>query len=237
MINLAGEPIAAKRWTERQKKRIRDSRIAATKSLVEAISVARGKPSFLVNASAVGYYGARGDEAVTEETPPGNDFLSAVCRDWENEAIQAERFGVRVIRLRTGIVLGRGGGALAKMALPFKLFVGGPLGSGNQWMPWIHLDDEVGFIVFLIQNADAKGAFNVTAPHPERMKDFCRTLGQVMRRPAWLGAPAFAVRLALGEMSGMLLTGQRALPAAAERLGFELKYPTLLEALRASMPI
>ncbi|HEY7165788.1 MAG TPA: TIGR01777 family oxidoreductase [Candidatus Binatia bacterium] len=237
IINLAGEPIAAKRWTQSQKKKIRESRIAATRSLVEAIAAVEQKPAFLLNASAVGYYGPRGDEIITEETPPGNDFLSSVCREWEDEARQAERFGVRVIRLRTGIVLGRGGGALAKMVLPFKLFAGGPLGSGNQWMPWIHLEDEIGLIVFLIQAAAASGAFNAAAPNPERMKDFCRTLGQVMGRPSWLGAPAVALKLALGEMSGMLLTGQRAVPAAAERLHYAFKYPALNEALRACMPL
>ena len=237
VINLAGEPIAAGRWTQIQKKKIRESRIAATKSLVDAISRAQRKPAFLLNASAVGYYGPRGDEIVTEETPPGNDFLSEVCREWEDQARQAERTGVRVVRLRTGIVLGRGGGALAKMALPFKFYVGGRLGSGRQWMPWIHLDDEVGLILFLMQNAAATGAVNATAPNPETMNEFCRILGEVMKRPSWLGAPEFALKIALGEMAGMLLDGQRALPAVAERLHYEFKYPRLPEALRACMPL
>jgi len=236
VINLAGEPIAAKRWTPSQKEKIRISRIDATNSLVEAIAKANQKPAFLLNASAVGYYGPRGDETITEDTPAGNDFLSVVCRDWEEEAEKAAPLGLRVIRLRTGIVLGRDGGALAKMVLPFKFFVGGPLGSGKQWMPWIHLDDEVGLMLYLIEN-EAAGPVNATAPNPDRMKDFCQTLGKVMGRPSWLGAPALGLRLMLGEMAEMLLTGQRAVPAAAQRLGYEFKYPNLTEALQACMPL
>lgn len=237
VINLAGEPIAAKRWTPYQKRKIRTSRIDATNSLVTAIGKAKQKPAFLLNASAVGYYGPRGDEIITEDTEPGNDFLSSLCRDWEEEAKKAEPLGLRVIRLRTGIVLGKGGGALPKMSLPFKFFAGGPLGSGEQWMPWIHLDDEVGLILYLIENSAASGPFNATAPNPEKMKEFCRILGKVMRRPSWLRAPEFALRFALGEMAEMLLTGQRAVPAAAQRLGYEFKYPNLTEALQACMPL
>ena len=236
VINLAGEPIAAKRWTPSQKKKIRASRIDATNSLISAIAKAEQKPTFLLNASAVGYYGPHGEETITEETPAGNDFLSSVCRDWEEEAERAESLGLRVIRLRTGIVLGRGGGALAKMALPFKLFAGGPLGSGKQWMPWIHLDDEIGLILYLIEN-EATGAVNATAPNPVTMEEFCRTLGKVMGRPSWLGAPAFALRLLLGEMAEMLLTGQRAIPAAAHQLGYKFRYPILYDALEACMPL
>ena len=236
VINLAGEPIAAKRWTPSQKKKIRASRIDATYSLISAVAKAERKPAFLLNASAVGYYGPHGDETVTEEAPAGNDFLSSVCRDWEEEAQRGESIGLRVIRLRTGIVLGRGGGALAKMALPFKLFAGGPLGSGKQWMPWIHLDDEVGLILYLIEN-EAAGPVNATAPNPVTMNEFCQTLGKVMGRPSWLGAPAVALRIVLGEMAEMLLTGQRAVPAAAEKLGYQFRYPHLAEALQACMPM
>jgi len=236
VINLAGEPIAAKRWTHVQKKKIHTSRIAATSSLVDAIEKAKQRPAFLLNASAVGYYGPRGDEPVTETTESGNDFLSFVCREWEEEAKKAQPLGVRVIRFRTGIVLGRGGGALAKMALPFKFFVGGPLGSGKQWMPWIHIDDEIGLMLYLIDN-EATGAFNATAPNPVKMDEFCRTLGNVMGRPSWLGAPAFALRLVLGEMAEMLLTGQRAIPAAAHELGYKFRYPILFQALQACMPL
>ena len=211
--------------------------VSAANSLVGAIAKAKQKPAFLLNASAVGYYGPRGDEIITEDTEPGNDFLSSVCRDWEDEAKKAEPLGLRVIRLRTGIVLGKGDGALPKMSLPFKFFVGGPLGPGNQWMPWIHLDDEVGLMLYSIENSAANGPFNATAPNPERMKEFCQILGKVMRRPSWLRAPAFALRSALGEMAEMLLTGQSAVPAAAQRLGYEFKYPHLTEALQACMPI
>jgi uncharacterized protein len=236
VINLAGEPIAAKRWTHVQKKKIHASRIAATNSLVDAIEKAKQRPAFLLNASAVGYYGPRGDETITEDTASGNDFLSFVCREWEEAAQRAEPLGVRVIRFRTGIVLGRGGGALPKMVLPFKLFAGGPLGSGKQWLPWIHIDDEIGLMLYLIQN-EATGPVNATAPNPVTMEEFCRTLGNVIGRPSWLGAPALALRLGLGEMAEMLLTGQRAIPAVAHELGYKFRYPILFEALQACMPL
>jgi uncharacterized protein len=237
VVNLAGEPIAAKRWTEQQKQRIRASRIDTTNSLVEAISKAKQKPAFLLNASAVGYYGARDDEVITEEATPGHDFLSSVCRDWEGEAKTAESFGLRVIRVRSGIVLGQGGGALPKMVLPFRLFLGGPLGSGTQWMPWIHLADEVELMAYLIEHAQAAGPVNATAPQPARMKEFCQTLGKVMGRPSWAPVPAFALRLALGEMAEMLLTGQRAVPAAAQKLGYQFLHTDLADALKSCMPL
>lgn len=237
VINLAGEPIAARRWTAAQKERIRSSRIHTTRALVAAIAKAREKPRFLINSSAVGYYGAHGDEAITERDGPGDDFLARVCVDWEEEARRAEGYGVRVIRLRTGVVLGRGGGALAKMVPPFKFFVGGPLGSGRQWMSWIHIEDEIGLIVFLLENSKAQGAVNATAPNPLTMKDFCKSLGSVLRRPSWAPVPAFALRLMFGEMAEMLLTGQRVLPEVALRLGYRFRYPTLSEALRACMPL
>lgn len=237
VINLAGEPIAAKRWTGDQKQKILTSRIETTNSLVEAIRKAKQKPGFLINASAVGYYGPRGDETVTEEAGAGKDFLSSVCREWEEEAKKAESLGLRVIRVRTGIVLGRGGGALAKMVPPFKFFVGGPLGSGTQWMSWIHLEDEVGLMLYLIEHSQATGPFNATAPNPVRMKEFCQVLGQVMGRPSWAPVPAFVLRLALGELAEMLLTGQRVIPAAAQRLGYEFRYANLDAALKACMPL
>jgi uncharacterized protein len=237
VINLAGEPIAGKRWTADQKRKLRVSRIESTRSLVGAAAKANQKPKFLLNASAVGYYGPRGDEIITEEARPGSDFLAVLCREWEEEAQRAEPLGVRTVRLRTGIVLGRGGGALAKMAPPFKFFVGGPLGSGAQWMPWIHLEDEVGLMVHLMERAEASGPVNATSPNPVRMKEFCRALGQAMGRPCWAPVPAFALRLVLGEMAEMLLTGQRAIPAAAERLGYRFRYSDLREALQACMPL
>ena len=236
IINLAGEPIAGKRWTGVQKEKIRSSRILATRALVGAAANAKVKPKFLLNGSAVGYYGPREDETVTEEANPGNDFLSRVCAEWEQEAQKAESFGLRVALLRTGIVLGKGG-ALAKMAPPFKFFIGGPLGSGKQWMPWIHLEDEIGLMLFLIDHADAAGPFNATAPNPVTMKEFCSTLGRVLGRPSWAPVPGFALKILLGEMAGMLLTGQRAIPARAEKLGYKFRYTNLLDALQACMPL
>ena len=233
VINLAGEPIAGKRWTEAQKKKIRSSRINTTRALVTAIGKAKEKPKFLLNASAIGYYGPHGDELLAEEQGPGNDFLSRVCSDWEEEAKRAEGHGLRVVRLRTGIVLGKGGGALSKMVPPFKLFIGGPLGSGRQWMSWIHLEDEIGLIQFLIEHPNARGAINSTAPNPVTMKEFCRTLGSVLHRPSWAPVPAFALRVMLGEMAEMLLTGQRVIPAEAQKLGYKFRYPTIPEALRS----
>lgn len=231
VINLAGEPIA-KRWTERQKEKIASSRIDSTRALVTAIDRAKEKPKFLLNASAIGYYGPHADEALTEESGPGDDFLSRLCAAWEKEAIKAEDHGVRVLRLRTGIVLGKGGGALAKMVLPFKLFLGGPLGDGNQWMSWIQMEDEIGLILFLLEHPDAHGAINATAPNPVTMSEFCKTLGDALNRPSWAPVPAFALRLLLGEMAEMLLTGQRVLPAGAQKLGYTFQYPTLLKALQ-----
>ena len=233
VINLAGEPIAGKRWTAAQKEKIRTSRIHTTRALVTAIAGAKEKPGFLLNGSAIGYYGVHGDETLTEEAAPGSDFLSRLSVHWEAEARKAEEHGVRVIRLRTGIVLGNGGGALAKMVPPFKFFMGGPLGSGKQWMSWIHLEDEIGLIQFLIENAQAQGAVNATAPNPVTMKEFCRTLGRVLHRPSWAPVPDFALRLMLGEMAEMLLTGQCVLPQKALSLGYRFKYPELTEALRA----
>jgi uncharacterized protein len=237
VINLAGEPIAAKKWTYTQRQRIEKSRIDATRSLVQACAKARQKPRFLINASAVGYYGPRGDDMITEATPPGADFLSLVCQAWEKEAQKAEEMGMRVVRLRLGIVLGPGGGALAKMAQPFRFFLGGPLGSGKQWMSWIQLDDLVRLFLAAIENPAIHGAVNATAPNPVQNKEFSRTLGKVMRRPSWAPVPALALKLALGEMAQMLLTGQRVVPAAAEKLGFEFRYADLQAALEASRPI
>ncbi len=237
IINLAGEPIAAKSWSNHQRRRIERSRIDATRSLIQACAKAKVKPKFLINASAVGYYGPHGDEVITEETPPGNDFLSMVCHQWEEEAMKAEALGLRVVRLRIGIVLGPGGGALKKMAEPFKYFVGGALGSGQQWMSWIHLEDLIRLIAVVIDNPQAHGPVNATAPNPVRNKEFSQALGKLLGRPSWLPVPGFALKLALGEMADMLLTGQRVVPAAAEKLGFQFRYPNLPEALEACMPL
>jgi len=237
VINLAGEPIAKKRWTRAQRRLIERSRIDATRALVQACAKAKQPPKFLINASAVGYYGPRGDEIVTEETPPGDDFLGVVCRRWEEEAKKAEELGVRVVLPRIGVVLGPGGGALGKMAVPFRFFAGGPLGSGQQWISWIQLEDLVRLILELIHNPRAQGAINATAPNPARNKEFSRTLGKAMQRPSWAPVPGFALRLALGEMADMLLTGQRVVPAGAEKFGFQFRYPNLQQALEACQPI
>jgi uncharacterized protein (TIGR01777 family) len=233
IINLAGEPIAGKRWTEAQKEKIRMSRIDSTRALVNAIGRAKEKPKFMISASAVGYYGPRGDETLIEESAAGNDFLGRVCVSWEQEAKKAEAYGVRVALLRTGIVLGKGKGALAKMVTPFKLFAGGPLGSGKQWFPWIHIEDELGLILFLAENPEAKGPFNATAPNAVTMEEFCQALGTVLNRPSWASAPTSVLTLLLGEMADMVVNGQRAVPAAAQKLGYRFKYVNVVEALQS----
>jgi len=233
IINLAGEPIAGKRWSDAQKQKLRSSRIDSTRSLVSAIAKAQNKPKFLLNASAVGYYGPHGDETITESTPPGSDFLARLCADWEAEAKKAEAHGIRVAIVRTGIVLARGQGALKKMVPPFKMYLGGPLGSGNQWMPWIHIEDEIGLLVFLMENENARGAFNATAPNPVTMEEFARALGQALNRPSWVSVPPSVLALMVGEMADVLLAGQRAVPEAALKLGYVFKNPTIVGALEA----
>ncbi|HWP67386.1 MAG TPA: TIGR01777 family oxidoreductase [Candidatus Limnocylindria bacterium] len=231
VVNLAGEPITAGRWTEARKQAIRASRVDATRAIVEAMRHASRRPSVLVNASATGYYGPCGDETVDESHPAGSDFLASVCKAWEAEAIAAEALGVRVVRLRTGIVLAPEGGALGRMLIPFRACLGGPMGSGKQWMPWIHLDDECGLIVAALAGEGWQGAVNATAPEPVRNRDFARALGDALYRPAILPIPAFVLRLAFGEMADILLSGQRAVPAAAQAQGYDFKHPTLPEAL------
>ena len=233
VINLAGEPIAGKRWTPKQKEILRSSRIAGTKALVDAIAKAQIKPKLMISASAVGYYGPRGDEPLNEDAKPGDDFLARLCVDWEAQAQQAESLGVRVCLLRTGIVLAKGEGALKKMVPPFKMFIGGPLGSGRQCMPWIHIEDEVGLIQFLAENQRARGPFNGTAPAPVTMGEFSKTLGVVLNRPSWARVPPSVLALMVGEMAEMLLNGQRAIPEAAITLGFKFKYPNLKLALES----
>jgi uncharacterized protein len=233
VINLAGEPIAGKRWNEAQKAILRSSRIDSTRALVNAIAKAKNRPKFFISASAVGYYGTHGDETITEKSAPGDGFLAQLCSEWEAEAKKAEDLGVRVVLLRTGIVLDRGQGALKKMVPPFRMFMGGPLGSGDQWMPWIHIEDEIGLLLFLIENSDARGAFNATAPNPVTMTEFSRSLGAALNRPSWVSVPPSVLALVTGEMADMLLTGQRAVPEAAQRLGYGFKYSTIADALQS----
>jgi uncharacterized protein (TIGR01777 family) len=233
IINLAGEPIAAKRWSAAQKEKIRTSRIDSTRALVNAIGKAKERPKFMVSASAVGYYGPRGDETLTEESAAGKDFLGRLCVSWEEEAKKAERYGVRVALLRTGIVLDKNKGALAKMLTPFKFFVGGPLGSGTQWFPWIHIEDELGLILFATEHPDARGPLNATAPNPVTMEEFCKALGKVLNRPSWASVPPSVLTLLLGELADMIIGGQRAVPAAAQKLGYKFKYVNVVEALQS----
>jgi uncharacterized protein (TIGR01777 family) len=235
VVHLAGEPIAARRWTAAQKLRIAGSREGWTRTLVDAIERAPRRPRVLVSASAIGYYGARGDEPLDETSPPGTGFLADVCQAWEREAARAETLGVRVVRLRVGIVLATGGGALARMVPPFRLFLGGRLGSGKQWMSWIHRDDLIGLIVEALRDPNWRGAVNATAPHPVTNAEFTQTLAEALMRPAWLPVPALALRLALGEMATMLLTGQRVLPKVAGFHSYRWRFPDLPQALRATV--
>ena len=234
IVNLSGESIAGGRWTPAQKQRILQSRVNATRAIVEAASAAERPGRVLVNASAVGFYGPRGDEPVTENDGPGGDFLSGVCAAWEAEARRAASGGLRVVLPRFGLVLARDGGALPRMAMPFRLFAGGPLGSGRQWVPWIHRDDVVALLLLLVADSAARGPVNAVGPEPARNRDFARALGRALGRPSWLPAPAPLLRLALGEAAdGLLLAGQRALPQRAGALGYRFRHTTVGAALRA----
>lgn len=229
VVNLAGAPIS-RRWTAAHKREMWDSRIQSTRTIVEAIKTLPKAP-VLLNASAVGIYGARGDEPITEESSPGSTFLASLGREWEKEALAAAS-ATRVVLLRTGIALDRSGGALPLMALPFRLFVGGPLGSGRQYLSWIHRDDWVSMVRWALTAGAISGPLNVTAPNPVRNAEFSRTIGRVLGRPSLLPVPAIALRVAVGEMAGELVTGQRVLPAKATDGGFVFEYPELEGALR-----
>jgi hypothetical protein len=221
VVNLAGTSIAGGRWTKARKELLLTSRIDTTRALVNALAKMSARPRVLVSASAIGIYGDRGDEVLTEESKPGTDFLAGLAREWEAEAMKAEALGIRVVLARFGIILAQHGGALAKMLLPFKLGAGGRLGSGKQWMSWITLEDVVGVIRFAIENNAVRGALNVVAPQPAQNSDFTKTLAKALHRPALFPAPAFALRLALGEMAdALLLSSQRVTPQVLERLGY-----------------
>jgi uncharacterized protein len=234
VINLAGESIAARRWTPAQKERIVDSRLQATRSLTAAIGRAQQPPPVFVSASAVGYYGPRGDEVLAEDAPAGRDFLAGVCVQWEAEAMRAATARTRVVRVRTGLPLERDGGALPPMLLPFKLGVGGRVGSGRHYWPWIHRDDWVSLVRWAIQTPSVSGPLNATSPNPVTNADFARALGRALRRPAVMPAPAFALRMLFGELAeGLLLSGQRAVPQRASQSGFTFRYSKLDAALAA----
>ena len=231
VINLSGESIGQKRWTPDQKSRILSSRIDATNAIVGAIGAAARKPRVLINASAVGYYGDAGDDELLESHPSGSDFLADVCRQWESAAHAAEEFGVRVVLPRSAVVLDAHAGALKRLLLPFRLFIGGPLGRGNQWFPWIHLEDEVGALQFALQNTAVTGPVNVVAPDLVTMREFCSTLGKALARPSWAPVPELLLKIVLGEMSDMVLKGQRAIPRRLLDAGYRFKFPRLDEAL------
>lgn len=233
VINLAGESIATRRWTDARKRALRESRVNATTALVDAIEAARQRPAVFLSASAIGIYGDRGDEPLTEDSAAGADFLAGICLEWERLAQRAAAAS-RVVLLRTGLVLDRSGGALPPLALPFRLFVGGPVGSGRQYMSWIHLDDWVGLVTWALTTNIVSGPLNLTAPAPVTNADFGRALGHALGRPSFMPTPAFALRLALGEMAdALILGGQRVLPAKAEGMGYQFRYPQLEGALRA----
>jgi uncharacterized protein (TIGR01777 family) len=242
VIHLAGESVGARRWTPEVKEKIRASRADTTRALVEAIREAGSWPGALVCASAVGYYGDCKDATVTEETPPGTDFLAKVCEAWEAEAQRAAQAGARVARMRIGIVLGPGG-ALEKMLYPlplpispWKLGLGGPLGSGKQWMPWVHIEDVVGLFAWAATDPQVQGAVNVTAPNPVTNAAFAHTLGRALHRPSALSVPGFALKALLGEFAETVLGGQRAIPTVALKLGYTFRFPDLEAALRSVLP-
>lgn len=231
VIHLAGETIAG-RWNREKKQRIRDSRILSTRNLVASLGESDTKPDVLVCASAIGYYGASGDEHFTEVSPAGTDFLAQVCQEWETEAQKAVEFGVRVVMVRIGLVLGLGGGLLAQILLPFKMGVGGILGSGRQWMSWIHVDDVVGIVLHALENDEIRGPLNATAPAPVRNTEFTRTLGTVLRRPTLFPVPTFGLKLMMGEFADFVVLSQNILPEKTEVSGYEFRHRTLESALR-----
>jgi uncharacterized protein (TIGR01777 family) len=237
VVNLAGASIKGEgflpsRWSARRKQLILNSRVDAGRAVVEAIRSAKSKPKLLVQASAVGYYGPRADELITEEAASGSDFLAEVCKQWEVSSAPVEELGLRRVVVRTGLPLTLQGGAFPLLVLPFRLFAGGWFGSGRQYYPWIHIDDYIAALKFLIEDSRSSGVYNLSAPQPVTNREFARTLARVMRRPSWLPAPGFALRLALGEVSTVVLDGQRAVPARLQQAGFAFRYPELEPALR-----
>jgi uncharacterized protein (TIGR01777 family) len=231
IVNLAGESIVSY-WTKDKKERILSSRIDTTRSIVVSMANTDTRPKVLVSASAIGYYGPHDDEPVTEDTQAASDFLADVCVKWEAEAYKAEALGVRVVTVRIGGVLDADGGALPQMATPFKFFLGGPIGSGKQWFSWIHRDDVVGMMQHAIENDSVSGPINATAPHPVTNREFSDALGKVLNRPSCLAVPGFVVKLTLGELGAILLTGQKVIPEKALATGYKFKYSDVTEALR-----
>ena len=231
IVNLAGLSLGSGRWTEQLKQTFVASRVDTTRQLIDYIAQTPNKPKALLSGSAVGYYGARGDEVLQEDAPPGNEFQSDLCLAWETEALKAEAYGVRVCLLRAGVVLGPDGGALSSLLPPFKFGLGGYLGDGKQWLSWIHLYDLVGIVRYLMAHETLTGAFNCTAPEPETNREFARKLGKALNRPVFMRVPAWAVRLQVGEMARLYLTGQRVVPAKLLASGYRFRYPELGGAL------
>ena len=236
VVHLAGENVA-QRWTATAKRAIRESRVQGTSHLVQGIEglAENERPGVLVSSSAIGYYGAHGDEPIDEETPAGSDFLAQTCAAWEREAEKAERLGMRVARVRTGVVLSREGGALGKMLPSFKLGIGGPVAGGRQYISWIHTDDVVGILLAALDGEEWSGAVNATAPDPQRNRDFSKALGRVLHRPALLPVPGAALKLLYGDMAEIVTRGARVMPTKALVLGYQFRYPGLEGALRAAL--
>jgi len=235
VINLAGENIFNRRWNAKFKALMFDSRVKTTQNVVEALlrnpRRSDGSPRILVNASAIGYYGPQGDEELTEQSPPASDFMANLCVEWEKAALEAQRSGVRVALVRVGIVLDREGGALTKMMTPFKLFVGGPIGNGRQWMSWIHHEDMIGLFLLALDHPQASGPLNGTAPNPVTNRDFSKSLGRALLRPSFFPTPVFGMRVLLGQVAQVVATGQRVLPKVPLQLEYPFKFPTLDAAL------
>jgi uncharacterized protein (TIGR01777 family) len=232
IINLAGASIAGKRWSDEYKREIRDSRVIGTRGLVKAMAEAANKPQVFVSGSAVGYYGFRDDTKLDENAAPGDDFLSKVCQEWEQEALKADALGIRTVVVRSGIVLDAKEGALPQLMLPFRMFVGGPILPGTQWFSWIHLNDEIGIIVLALEDERARGPINATAPEPQTNRDFSKALGNALHRPSLMPVPGFALQLLVGEFAETLTSGQRVIPKKAQELGYQFKYPTSDQALQ-----
>ncbi len=232
VIHLAGANISGKRWTENYKKIILKSREESTKNLVEAIGSLKEKPSVFISASGVNYYGDSGDEVLTEQRETGNDFLAKVCKIWEDEAAQVENAGVRRVSIRTGVVLSTKEGALKKMLIPFRFFIGGPLGNGKQWFPWLHIDDIVNIYIYCLDNNSLNGAVNACSPYPVTMNEFAKTLGKVMNRPSFFKVPKFILRLAVGEVTESVTASMKVIPQKLLENGFKFKFENLENALR-----
>ena len=236
VVHLAGENVSGLRWTDEKKKAIHDSRVLGTRNVVYAISNLKNRPKVFVSSSAIGFYGTRGDEEVTESSVAGDNFLAGVCKEWEAESRRAEDAGIRTVLLRTGIVLSKDGGALGTMLTPFKLGVGGVVGSGKQWMSWISLDDHIAVINHVIENENIRGAVNSVSPHPVTNHEFTKTLGEVLYRPTFLPLPEFAVSMVFGEMGdALLLASTKVLPKRLEDAGFKFKYPDLKPAFEHAL--